>query len=746
MFDSIDKSLPAQPAQVLSPEPSSEPPEPFDHWFPIIADSERPSTPLRVLKHGDSFAVFGARGDIVPSEASEEGLYHDGTRFLSRYELLLYGHQPLLLSSTVTADNVVFEADLTNPDLLRDGLVAIGRGEINVCRTRMLWDARCVERIQVTNYRLDRIEVPISLQFDADFADVFEVRGTRRAQRGERLPDEPGDGYLMRYRGLDNRERRTTVRWTRHPDRRGQNRVMWMLQLESMATAYVDIYVEYEMDGLARMPIGDLSFDTVLMLKKSARKHPPHAFCCELASSSPIFNRWLDRSSADLQIMMTETPYGTYPYAGIPWFSTPFGRDGIITAFEMLWLNPDIAQGVLSFLAKTQATTFDDARDAQPGKILHEMRGGEMAALGEVPFGCYYGSCDVTPLFVMLAEAYYERTADLSFINTIWPNVANALEWMQTSGDPDGDGFIEYARRSETGLIQQGWKDSHDSVFHADGSLAEAPIALCEIQGYAYAAWKGAARLALLRGDEAAANEWEARAERLRVQFERAFWCEELGTYALALDGKKRPCRVRTSNPGHCLFAGIVSHERAERVSATLMEEASFAGWGVRTVASTERRFNPQSYHDGSIWPHDNAIIAAGMARYGLTGASRRILTAMADLSESVDLHRLPELICGFPRRGREYPTLYPVACAPQAWAGGAVFLLLAATLGVHVDAPRQRISFSRGRLPESLDWIRLTDLAIGDARIDVRLERHPHDVGVTVLRREGHVEIVTVK
>ncbi len=720
--------------------------EHFDQRFPIIADSERPITPLRVLKHGDSFAVFDARGDIVAREASEEGLYHDGTRFLSRYELRLYGQQALLLSSTVSADNLVFEADLTNPDLRRDGVVAIARGEINICRTRMLWNACFVERIQVTNYRLDHLEVPLSLYFDADFADVFEVRGTRRVRRGERLPDAAGKGYVMRYRGLDDRERRALLQWNRRPDRGGQNRVMWTLALEPMATAAVDVCVSYEADGLVGASVFELSFDNVSAVKKASRGQARHAFCCDLASSSSIFNRWLERSSSDLQIMMTDTPYGRYPYAGIPWFSTPFGRDGVITAFEMLWLNPDVARGVLSFLGKTQATSSDDARDASAGKILHEMRGGEMADLGEVPFGRYYGSVDVTPLFVMLADAYYRRTGDLAFIDQLWPNLVRALEWMETSGDVDGDGFLEYARQSETGLVQQGWKDSHDSVFHADGSLAEPPIALCEVQGYAYAAWRGAAQLAQLRGDRHLADEWLARAERVRVQFERAFWCDDLGTYALALDGNKRPCRVRTSNPGHCLFAGIASPERAERVCATLMEDASFAGWGVRTVAATERRFNPQSYHNGSIWPHDNAIIAAGMARYGFTGAARRILTAMADLSEAVDLHRLPELICGFPRRGREYPTLYPVACAPQAWAAGAVFLLLAATLGVEIDAPRQRITVSRGRLPETLDWIRLTDLAIGDARIDIRLERHTHDVGVTVLRREGEVEIVTVK
>ena len=746
MVNSIGSSLPPRPAPDSSPEGPRPPSnEPFDQGFPIIADADRPIAPLRVLKHGDSFGVFDPRGDIIPSEASEGGFYHDGTRFLSRFELRLYGQHPLLLSSTISADNAVFEADLTNPDLLRDGVVAVGRGEINICRTRMLWDARCVERIQVTNYRLDRIEVPISIHFDADFADVFEVRGTRRARRGERLPDETSDGYLMRYRGLDDRERRARLWWSRRPDRGGQNRVMWMLALEPSATASVDLSVEYEVDGLSTASSARVSFEHVLTLKKTGRERAPHAFCCNLASSSSIFNRWLDRSSADLQIMMTETPHGIYPYAGIPWFSTPFGRDGIITAFEMLWLNPDVARGVLSFTAKTQATSTDDARDARPGKIFHEMRGGEMAALGEVPFGCYYGSCDVTPLFVMLAHAYYQRTGDLAFVDRIWPNVVRALEWMQSSGDVDGDGFLEYARQSETGLVQQGWKDSHDSVFHADGSLAEPPIALCEVQGYAHAAWMGASKLASLLGDKRSSDDWSARAERLRVQFEESFWCDDLGTYALALDGKKRPCRVRTSNPGHCLFAGIVSRERAERLCSTLLEDASFAGWGVRTVASTERRYNPQSYHNGSIWPHDNALIAAGLARYGFTGAARRILTAMADLSEAVDLHRLPELICGFPRRGREYPTLYPVACAPQAWPAGAVFLLLAAALGVQVDAPARRISVSRGRLPDSLDWIRLTDLAVGDARVDLRLERHPHDVGVTVLRRAGHVEIVTV-
>jgi glycogen debranching enzyme len=718
----------------------------LDEQFPIIAGPERPAVPLSVLKHGDCFGVFDPRGNIVPGDASEEGIYCDGTRFLSRFELLLFGNRPLLLSSTVSVDDAVFDADLTNPDVLRDGHIAIERGEINVHRSRVLWEGSCVERIRVTNFRLNRIDVPLAVRFDADFADVFEVRGTQRAKKGQRLPDQNGDDYVMCYRGLDERERRSRVRWSRHPDKVDAGRAAFLLRLEPKESATIVMSISYETDAEAPPPPAPVekAFDHALSSTR-ARRVSQAASSCRVLSSSAMFNRWLVRSSADLQIMLTDTAHGSYPYAGIPWFSTPFGRDGLITAFELLWVNPGIARGVLSFLAETQATSNDDAQDAQPGKILHEMRGGEMAALGEVPFGRYYGSVDSTPLFVMLAYAYYERTADREFIDRIWPNIGAALQWMETSGDPDGDDFLDYARKTDAGLLNQGWKDSHDSIFHSDGRTADGPIALCEVQGYAYAAWNGAARLAALRRDARHAEEWSERAERLRDRFELTYWCEDLDTYALALDGSRRPCRVRTSNPGHCLFAGLVMPERAKRVSDTLMSDASFNGWGVRTVAAGERRYNPQSYHNGSIWPHDNAIIAAGMSRYGFTDAATKILSATLELSEAVDLHRLPELICGFTRRGRE-PTLYPVACAPQAWAAGAVYLMLAASLGIHIDAPARRISFSRGRLPESIDWIRLTDLKVGDASVDLQLERHPHDLGVTIIRREGDVEIVTVK
>jgi glycogen debranching enzyme len=713
----------------------------IDEPFSIITETEPRGLPHRVLKHGDTFGVFDKCGNIIADDTGEEGLFHDGTRFLSRFEVLLFNRAPLLLSSTISADNTVFAADLTNPDLRRGESLVVPRGEIHLVRTCVLGPARCAERIRVTNYALSPVSVPLSIRFDADFKDVFEVRGTRRMTRGQRLPDAIGAEYVMAYRGLDGVERRTRLQWSETADSIAAREVEFVLHLEPRRAASIELDITYETASDA-MPAA--TFDRLAAASRT-RVSELAKGSCFVFTSNDAFNRWLNRSSADIQMMLTDTPHGLYPYAGIPWFNTPFGRDGLVTAFELLWAAPHVAKGVLEFLAETQATGRSEFADMQPGKILHEMRGGEMAALGEVPFGRYYGSADATPLFIMLAHAYYERTGDRALIDRLWPNIVAAVGWMHDSGDIDGDGFIEYARQTSTGLVQQGWKDSHDSIFHADGSLAQGPIAVCEVQAYAYGAWTSASRLSSIRGDVRAATEWSDRAAHVKRHFEEAFWSERIGSYALALCGDKRMCEVRASNAGHCLFTGLVAEERAKRVCAQLMNSASFAGWGIRTVAAGEARYNPMSYHNGSIWPHDNALIAAGLSRYGYTDEASRILVAMFELSAAVDLHRLPELICGFDRRGDEHPTLYPVACAPQAWAAGAVYLLLAASLGLHIDGISQRVTFTRAHLPPALDWVQMSNLQIGAAHVDLRLERHQHDVGVTVLRRDGPVEIVSV-
>jgi glycogen debranching enzyme len=468
----------------------------------------------------------------------------------------------------------------------------------------------------------------------------------------------------------------------------------------------------------------------------------------KVESTNALFTDLITRSTSDLYTLMTRSSEGIYPYAGIPWFSTMFGRDGIITAMMLLWADPTVARGVLLQLAKAQALTTDPAADAQPGKILHERRSGEMANLGEVPFGFYYGSVDATPLFVMLAGQYFERTGDRATIEQLWGHIQAALHWCDTFGDRDGDGFVEYYRETDQGLANQGWKDSHDSIFHADGSLAQGPIALVEVQAYVYAAKRAAATMAGAMGLIDRAIELEQAASTLREKFDSAFWCEEIGSYALALDGDKRPCRVRASNAGHALFAGIALPERAAKVAAALMSEGSFGGWGIRTLNVGEIRYNPMSYHNGSVWPHDNALIALGFAKYGLKPEAARLFEATFDASTYQDQQRLPELFCGFLRRRRRGPTAYPVACSPQAWAAAAPFAMLAACLGLELPAATNEIKLIDPVLPSFLDDITLRGLKLARSQFDLRVHRHKNDVTINVLKRwsESDASVLMIK
>jgi glycogen debranching enzyme len=581
------------------------------------------------------------------------------------------------------------------------------------------------------------------LSFDADFADLFEVRGAVRERRGTMLPaDITKERVVLAYQGLDDRRRQTLLRFDPAPAALEAERAVFEFDLQPRQRAATFVSIGCE-PTLHQRQLRRAYFSAFREARKALRVSSGRA--AAIISSNEVFNQAVRRSISDLYMLMTDTPEGPYPYAGIPWFSTVFGRDAIITALEMLWIDPTIARGVLGHLAANQAHEEKPEADAEPGKILHEVRYGEMAQLGEVPFRRYYGSIDSTPLFLMLAGAYLGRTGDVATLETLWPNIQAAVEWMVSYGDRDGDGFIEYGRRAAEGLINQGWKDSQDSVFHADGALAEGPIAICEVQAYGYAARQAAADIAERLGRAQIAADLRRSAEQLKHHFDAAFWDAELGTYVLALDGAKRPCRVRTSNAGHVLLCGLALPERAPILAKQLLSTAFFSGWGVRTLASSEVRYNPMSYHNGSVWPHDNALIAAGLARYGFTTEASRIFEGLFAAASHIDLQQLPELFCGFVRQRGRGPTFYPVACSPQAWAAAAPLSLLQSCLGLSFRPAENTVRFDHPVLPPFLDEVILKGLAVTKGRLDVAIRRNNGEIAVSVLSRSGDIQVVTV-
>lgn len=709
-----------------------------DAWS-VQSDVSLQERSLMSLKQGDAFAVLDHRGDANPGPQSPEGIYFRDTRHLSQLTLSLCRRRPMLLSSTLRDDAAILVCDLTNPDAAAGDDGAPLEGErLHVRRTSFLWQGASHERILVRNFDQQPRVVTLSLRFAADFADLFEVRGARRPQRGRMHPPEvEADAVTLSYTGLDRLRRSTRLAFEPAPERLDGDRAEFCFHLGPRQSCALYVQADFTAQSESDAPTRGY-FVALRDSRRAQRQRSANAASVE--TSNDVFNEALRRCVADLYMLTTQTEDGPYPYAGIPWFSTVFGRDALLTARQTLWLNPEIAKGVLLHLARNQATEVDPHADAEPGKILHEVRYGEMAELREVPFRRYYGSVDSTPLFVALCGAYFRRTGDLDTVRRLWPHVRAALDWISNYGDRDGDGFVEYGRQSEDGLANQGWKDSFDSVFHADGALARGPIALCEVQAYVYSALRSAAHMAAAVGDAALSADCAARATALRQAFDTAFFDAELGSYVLALDGDKRPCRVRASNAGQALAFGIAYAARAPAVINTLMSPASFCGWGVRTVAETEARYNPMSYHNGSVWPHDNALIAYGMRRYGYAAEAARIFEGLFAASTYIDLRRLPELFCGFARRRRQGPTFYPVACSPQAWAATAPLFMLEASLGLSFDPEAGAIAFHEPLLPPFLEEVTIRNLGVGEARCDVAISGRQSIVHV--LRRSGELKV----
>ena len=672
--------------------------------------------PRFTLKDGDMFLLADALGDI---QGHDDGLFLSDTRILSRLELEVAAKRPSLLGAEIAQDNTLFTSHLTNRPLPAPGEFAIPQGVIHIERSRFLCEARLFERLRLTNFSAQTAVVPLQLSFAADFADVFEVQGQRRARRGDLLePEVTTEAVRLAYRGLDERVRVTQIRFSSPPATISQCEACFFLPVQraEVAEMFLEIGAPRE-----ELPCGERFEAALATLRHSMQRRLTEG--AYLDSSGRLFNEWIEKSRLDLALLTTALPTGPYPYAGIPWFATQFGRDALITALQTLWLNPMLAAGVLRFLALTQAQEESAYRDAEPGKILHEMRRGEMAVLHEVPFRQYYGAVDTTPLFVMLAGAYEERTGDPGLVDEIWEQLEKATTWIERRLDGSASGFLDYARGAKTGLQNQGWKDSHDSIFHADGRLPTGPVAVVEVQGYAHAALDAMATLAARRALRPRAAAWRARARQVAEAIETTFWSDELDFYALALDGGNELCRVRASNAGHLLYCGVPSPERAERVARQLLAPHFGSGWGIRTLAEGEARYNPMSYHNGSVWPHDTSLCAAGIARYA---GGARIVPLLSEVFGAANRFamRLPELYCGFRRTSGEGPTAYPVACQPQAWASGALFMLLQAALGIRIDGHRRQIHIDRPALPIGIEVVTIRDLQVGAARIELTFQR----------------------
>jgi glycogen debranching enzyme len=694
------------------------------------------------VKEGETFLYSDTEGNLDDRKDYGLGLYHRDTRFLSHFMMKLSGREPVLLSSS-SERAYMAHVDLTNPDLYEGDELAVPQQTLNIRRIRAI-NGHLFERVRVKNYNAWPVSVDVEFSFGADFADIFEVRGLARDVTGSYEPPRV-DGRCVEfgYHGRDDVHRATRIEFSSDPAAMevvgDVVRVTFRLRLGAYQTRLVAMTVEAVV-GEEAPP--EKEFDSAVHeLRRSYEEWDRESM--QVITDNELFNTLLARGLRDLRALYTQWNGEAVLAAGIPWYVATFGRDALITSHQMLMVNAKPARSTLKFLAKRQGTRVDDWRDEQPGKILHEIRRGELAGAGIVPHTPYYGSVDATPLFLLLYAQHFRWTGDLELARELLPNALAALDWIDQYGDLDGDGFVEFLCRSPVGIRNQGWKDSHDSVVHADGRMAEPPIALAEVQGYVYAAKLRVADVLDALGDPVRASLLREDAAVLRQRFNQAFWMEDEQVFAGALDADKRQVRTVVSNPGHGLYCDVVDVDKATPMARRLLAPDMFSGWGIRTMSKSAAAYNPMSYHNGSVWPHDNAFIAAGLKRYGFVKETNRVATAMFDAAIYADYMRLPELFCGFTRRSPNRPVSYPVACSPQAWAAGAPFLILQAMLGISARAHENLLTVNKPHLPPWLNTVELRGLRVGESRITLVFRREGDITGFSLLGRDGDVRVI---
>jgi glycogen debranching enzyme len=737
---------------------------------------ESTGTQKLVLKRGNLFAVASRLGDIWPAGARDQGAYFEDTRFLSKLKLTVAGGPPVVLS-TQTRPEYISQVDLTVTSSHFGGVFQDPVNFLHLRREQLI-DEHFVERLTLTNYLVRDIDYWVEYEFASDFADQFEVRGAKRRARGTYFqPLVREDGVVFCYQGRDAVLYRAEVFFpTRTPDRIEGGKARFAFHLGPNETASLELHALPSMhavrSGTSVREAADAARQSGFQPPPPATEEPeagwlfpgshpssqppaPRRFEERLVRARADYRQWADASTgmksneetldwalsqavADLKALSIFWEGRRVISAGVPWYASPFGRDALIAGFQALLVNPDVAREALLFLAAHQGKKVDDFREEEPGKILHEIRRGELARTGEVPHTPYYGSVDSTPLFLILFTEYLAWTNDRATGEQLLPAAEAALRWIDEYGDKDGDGLVEYQRKTERGLRNQGWKDSWDGVPHLDGTPAEPPIALVEVQGYCIDARRRMARLYRHLGRREDAARCMVAAQRLVRRVDEAFWMEKQGTYAIALDAGKRQVQSVSSNPGHLLFSRAIPAPRANRVARALLSADSFSGFGIRTLAKGQRAYNPLSYHDGTVWPHDNSLIAMGFSNYGLQKLAAQVLSGAYDACRQFRLYRLPELFCGMARAEGDLVVSYPVSCSPQAWASGALFLMIRACLGLYPDAQRKTLKIVNPHLPAPIRRLRLERLRIGNTRVTVEFTCEGDSCFAAVREMEG--------
>jgi glycogen debranching enzyme len=701
--------------------------------LPSVTDPDR-----LVMSRGNLFSVTSSSGDIAPAGARELGVFHQDTRHLSHYELVLPGPPPTKLSSDAISA-VLTQIDLTATDVELGGLLDEPINFLHIRRKQHL-DDELIDQLIFTNYLGHGVELEFEVRYAADFADIFEVRGARREQRGETLPSTVAEASCdLRYRGRDQCTYVTRLRFSPAPLSCGEQVAKFRLRLEPGESQLQEIAVtpvRFAPGQQASLPPQAVPPLDVRVARSRAESAAWERRSTRIRVDNRIVDAALARAHEDVHSLRIVHDGQWIVGAGIPWYAAPFGRDALITSAQMLPFSPDLAIETLRFLGRYQGTKDDVAREEEPGKIMHELRRGEMAATGEIPHSPYYGTVDATELYVVLAGETWRWTGDRELLAEIWPNVKAAMAWIEKHTD-GGKRFLGYRRRTPRGLDNQGWKDSRDGVSFPDGRRALPPIHLVEVQGYCVDAWRHGARLARAMGEPELEERWASRVEPFRQKIDDEMWHDRTRFYCLAIDGQGQQVPTITSNPGHLLWSRAVTPERARRVTEVLLSPEMWTGWGLRTLSRGQPVYNPISYHNGTVWPHDNAIAGLGMARYGLHASTLRIFDALLDASRSFHHQRLAELFCGMARGEREFLVQYPVSCSPQAWAAGALFMLLEGTLGLDADAAAGRLRIWNPRLPQSIRRLELLGMRVGKSRVSLRFAR----TGVRT-----HVDVMDVK